>query len=485
LKSHNLKQKAYKAILWSSIDRFSEQVLRFVFSIFLARLLLPSDFGLIGIAYLISEVARIFMQSGFGSALINKQNVKEIDICSVFYTNIFLSVLIYVVIFIFAPLIGDFYKNIQLVSIIRVLSLSLIVNSIGTIQTVLMTKNIDFKRQAYVSVPTTLLSGGVGVYFACINWGVWALVVQSLLRTTIYTVLMWVFHKWRPRAIFSFKAVFKLFQYSSGLLIGDVANVVFLNIYTILIGKFYSFEKLGYFSRAQQTIDLPVNSLWAILGRVSFPLLSTIKNNKNKYLDVVRRSIRELSAVYFPALFISMALAGDAFTLIFGKQWEDSIGLYQLLCFAAIIYPNEKIYHTSIIALGNSSVPAILKVVKYSSVLLCIWLTHKNGLMVMLKYNIVVQYFNYFITMIYIKKRLQYSFWSQITDVLPAALASMLCCLSLFVIKNIFIGISFPLLFGKIVLSVLLYVLFAWVFRINSIIDKLKYVYEFIKSRKK
>lgn len=420
----DLRNKTYNALFWSFVDRGGEQVIRFAFSIVLARLLLPEHFGLIGMAYVVTELARVFVQSGFGLALINNSSATKTDECSVFYFNVFIGAVGTLLIFMFSPAIGRFYKSPFLAQILRVLSFNVVLGAFGTIQTVLMTKRIDFKAQTKVSLPATLLSGSAGIVLAYLNFGVWALVVQTFLRTFFHTVFLWFVHSWRPQLIFSLHSLRSMFSFGSKLLFGALAQMLFGNIYTILIGKLFSPTQLGFYTRANQTQQLPLDTIWAVIGRVTFPLFSAIKGEPEKLKRALAKATGNVSFLIFPSLTISAIIAPELFRFLFGDKWTPSVPMFQILCFANILYPMEHLRNNAILAKGNATLHFNLQLFKYAATLVAIVFSFPFGLHGMLVAFGAMSYISFFVSSFFVERETGYKLSSQLFDLVPYAISA-------------------------------------------------------------
>lgn len=467
----DLRKKTYDAIFWSLIDRGGEQFIRFIFSIVLARLLLPEHFGLLGMAYVVTEFARIFVTSGFGLALINDRDASKIDECSVFYFNIIIGIFLTTLIFLSAPLIGKFYKNIELVPVVRYLSLNVALGSFGIIQTVLMTKKIDFKAQTKVGLPSTIVSGIIGIGLAYAHFGVWALVIQTLIRTFLNSVLLWIVYSWRPGFLFSFQSLKKMFGFGSKLLLTSLFQMLFVNIYTILIGKLFNPVQLGYYTRANQTQQLPLEIIWSIVGRVSFPVLSAIKNDSIKMKNAISKASANLSFFVFPSMIIGTLTANETFPLLFGECWIPSISMFQILCVANILYPLENLRSNIFLARGNAALHLKLQIFKNSMITLSILISFHYGLYNMLLSFALVNFINFFVNSYFINKEIQYSIKEQFTDLLPYIICSLISGGGVYFVSFLNIDNLFISLVIKAGVGILVYLLSGYVIKLEALLE--------------
>ena len=303
----NLKNKTIHGVLWSAIERFSLQGVQFLINIIMARLLLPSEYGLVAMLAIFLQISQVFIDSGFTNALIQRKNRTEVDYSTVFYFNIFISVVFYLILFIVAPWIAGFYHMPVLIAITRVIALNLIISALSAVHRTRLTINIDFKTQSKASLIAAFLSGGIGIGMAYLGYGVWALVFQSILNSLFLTFLLHYFVKWRPLRVFSICSFKSLFNFGSKLLLSSLLHTIYRNLYTLVIGRKFSARDLGYYTRSEQFAVFPSSNLSAIISRVTFPVLSSIQDDDVRLFVAYRRYIRFASMVIFP-LMVGLAV---------------------------------------------------------------------------------------------------------------------------------------------------------------------------------
>ena len=273
-----LRHKTTKALFWSFVEAVGLRGVQFVIGIILARLLLPEQFGLIGMLTVFIAFAQTFFDSGFGSALIQKRNATQTDICSIFYFNIVVGLVTAGLLCLVAPWIAEFYNQPILMPLMRVMSLTIVINSFGLIQNTLLVKHIDFKTQTKVSLIASVSSGIIGVSLAVAGFGVWSLAIRQICSTIFQTLLLWFFNTWRPALIFSFKCLREMFTFGSRVLASGLLNTITENIYLLVIGKVFSMRDLGFFARAKDIEEFPSRTLASMVGRVMFPVFSNIQD---------------------------------------------------------------------------------------------------------------------------------------------------------------------------------------------------------------
>lgn len=480
--NNNIKQVTYRALLWSFIDRGGEQIIRFAFSILMARLLLPEHFGLVGIAYVITEVARVFVQSGFGFALINKNDTNQTDECSVFYFNIAIGAFATSVIFLSAPIIGKFYNNPSLIPVIKFLALNIILGSFGSIQTVLLTKKIEFRQQTKASISATLISGIIGVILAFLNFEVWALVFQTLIRTLLHTIFLWFVHSWRPKILFSFASLKKMFGFGSRILLNSIIQIIFNNLYMIIIGKIYNPIQLGYFTRASQTQKLPLDTIWTIIGRVSFPVMSKMKDNSEKFIHVLTKASINISFLVFPSLINCTIIAPLLFRVLFGEKWNSSISMFQILCIGNIFLPMEQLKGTAILAKGHSNIHLNLQIFRYITMIVSVLFSLQYGINGMLLASGVSSYINFFLTCYYVEKKIGYKLTKQFTDIIPYILCAVFSGIAVMLAFSIKIESGMLKMIFLIFVGLVTFLTCSYAIKLEALSDNLEIFISFISK---
>ena len=317
----SLKYKTIRALTWSFLEVIGRQGVQFVIGIVLARLLFPEQYGLIGMLTIFMAVARSLLDSGFGAALIQKSEPTLIDTCSIFYFNIVVGLAAAGLLCLIAPWIASFYNQPILVPLTRAMSLIIVVNSFGLIQRAILSKQINFKAQTKVSLISGSLSGIVGVVFATAGFGVWSLVVQQVSSSLFSTVCLWLVSPWRPRLIFSFNALKDMFGFGSRLLVSGVLNHIFDNIYLLVIGKLFSAADLGIFTRAQNLQELPSQTLSGMVGRVTFPVFSSIQDDPIRLKRGLKKALTLLVLVNFPMMIGMVVIARPLVVLLLTQKF--------------------------------------------------------------------------------------------------------------------------------------------------------------------
>lgn len=322
MSTESLKQKTTKGLFWSSVERFSNQGVQFFFSIILARLLSPSDYGIVAMVVIFFAIAQTFVDSGFSNAIVRKKDRTESDLSTCFYFNILIGFVFYILLFLCSPFIAEFYGQPILSPIVKISGLNVLINSLCIVQQAQFTIRIDFKTQAKVTLTSTVISGILGILLAYLGYGVWALVWQGVTGSFVRMILFWILSKWRPRESFSKDSFHYLFGYGSKLLASGLLDTTYNNIYPIVIGKFYSPAQLGNFSRAQGWASLPSSNITGILQRVTFPVLTEMQDDNERLATNYRKLLRLSAFVIFPLMMLLAAIASPLVRVVITSKWE-------------------------------------------------------------------------------------------------------------------------------------------------------------------
>lgn len=359
-----LRQKTAKGVLWSAVENFASQGVSFIFSIILARLLLPEDYGTVAIVLIAIAIIQVFVDSGFSNALIRKPDRTEADLSTAFYFNIGVGFVCYAIMFLIAPLIAAFFNQPILTPLLRVCTISVIFNSLCIVQQSLFTIRIDFRTQAVVSLVAVTISGVIGIYLAYRGFGVWALVAQNVTAGFMRMALFWIVGKWRPRERWNQGSFRYLFGFGSKLLASSLINTTYANIYPIVIGKIFPAAELGNYSRAHGYADLPSANVTRVIQRVTFPVLSEMQNDAGRLAQNYRRLLRMSAFVVFPLMAGLAAVAKPLINWMLTERWDGCVVYLQILCFAMMLYPIHAINLNLLQVKGRSDLFLKLEIIK-------------------------------------------------------------------------------------------------------------------------
>lgn len=331
--SSEIKNKAVKGVAWAMVESYSGQIVQFIITIILARILTPSEYGLIGMLAIFIGLSNVFIDGGFSSALIQCKDRSSKDISTVFYINVAMAILVYAILFFGAPWISEFYKQPQLEAIVRVYGISLIISSLGSTSSVQLAIKLDFKTTTKISLISAIVSGVIGIILAYAGWGVWALVGQTLTNDCIRVTLLFVFVRWVPSDLFSKSSFKRLFSFSSKLFTASIISSVYDNITGAVIGKQFNAASLGYYNRAYGFNGLVNTNITTVLGRVSYPLLSQIQDDDDRLKSIYCRYIQMSAFLTFPALMLLCAVAKPLVLFLIGEKWSACIIMVQIISF--------------------------------------------------------------------------------------------------------------------------------------------------------
>lgn len=413
----SLRKRALKSVFWTGIQQFSTSGVSFIVSIILARLLLPKEFALIAMTALFLEVGRTLRDSGLASSLIRTVNPDDEDYSTVFYFNLAVSILIYIILYFLAPFIADFYNQPILTKLVRVLSLKVIFGAFSSIQMTQLTKVMDFRTQLFINLPALAISSTVGIYMAYNGYGVWSLACMTIVQSIITCVILWIYSGWRPLLSFS-QSKFKYhFNFGNKLAVASLLNTLFKNIYPVIIGKFYHASILGYYSRAESLRNFPITSLSAVLNKVTYPLFAEIQNSDIR-LKSTYKSIMQLSMfIVSPILILMIALAYPLFELVLTSKWLSAVPYFQILCLAGLFRPISA-YNLNILNVkGKSSLRLRLSILKRSLTIIFVIAGFQFGIFGLLIAQLINSLVGLYINCHHSGKLINYRFIEQIKDI--------------------------------------------------------------------
>lgn len=418
----SLKQKTVSGLTWSFIDNISKQIITFIIGIILARLLAPQEFGLIGMLTIFIAISQSLINSGFTQALIRKKDCTQTDYSTVFYFNLVLGVFFYFILFCSAESISRFFNEPQLKLILRILGIVLIFNSVAIIQRARLTKRIDFKLQAKISFLSSISSGIIAIFMAYSGYGVWSLVVKTITWYAFTSLLLWLWNKWKPTLEFSLVSFKDLFSFGSKLMVSGLINTAYLNVYYLIIGKYFSATELGYYTRADHFNNLTSQNINTVVQRVSYPILSSIQEDVPRLKQAYRNLIQSTMFITF---ILSMGMAAIAEPLIItliGTKWLHSVIYLQLLCFVGMFYPLQALNLNMLNVVGRSDLFLRLEIIKKTLAVPNIIIGIMFGIKIMIIGMIINSIIAYYLNSYWSGKFIGYSIAQQIQDIYPTFL---------------------------------------------------------------
>ncbi len=451
--SNSIKEKTAKGIVWSSVERFSVQGIQFIVMLVIARILNPMDFGLVGMLAIFMGVAQTFVDCGFSQALIRKQDRTETDNSTVFFFNIVVSCIIYMIFYISAPWVSMFFDEPKLCYLMRVLCLIVIVNSFAVVQRALYTANVNFKTQAKASFISAVTSGIVCVFMAYNGCGVWTLVWQQLLYAGINTILLWMFSRWHPKWLFSWKSFRELFSFGSKLLASALLDTLYTNLYTLVIGKFFSADSLGQYTQADRFTKLPSSNVSGILQRVTYPILCGIQNDDERLRKNYRKLLRLAALVIFPMMCLLAGVSYPLVDLLIGPKWKMAAELIIPLSFTMMWWPIHAINLNLLQVKGRSDLFLRLEIIKKAIGISILAITVPFGVKIMCYASIGTSLICLIVNTYYSGKLINVGFLLQMQDLLPTIVNSIIVFVLSYIcvlfINNEIMQLSFAFIIGS------------------------------------
>ncbi len=476
--------KVFNNLIWRFMERMGSQGITFVVSIILARLLDPAVYGTIALVNVFIIILQVFVDSGFGNALIQKKDADDIDFSTVFYFNLVVCGVLYLLMFFCAPIIARFYNEPTLTPVIRVLSLTLIVSGVKNVQQAFVSKKMIFKKFFYATLFATIGSAIVGIIFAYKGFGVWALVAQNLFLNVISTVTLWFIVKWRPKLLFSFARLKGLFSFGWKLLVSSLIDTVYNNIRQLIIGKLYTSEDLAFYNKGKHFPNLAITNVNASIDSVLFPAMSESQDDKHAVKLMTRRAIQISSFVVCPIMMGIAMCAEPLIALLLTEKWLPCVPYLRVFCFTYALYPIHTANLNAIKALGRSDMYLKLEIVKkiIGMAVLVAVMWHSP---LMMAYSLI---FTSIITSVVNAypniKLLNYGYFEQIKDILPSIIMSVVMGVAVYLVQFLNLGNILTLLL-QIIVGVVLYITLSILTKNDIFYYLLKKILMKVKSRTK
>lgn len=453
--SNNLKTDTLKGVKWSALEKFSLQGIQFIIGLILARLLTPTDFGTVGMLAIFISISQTFVDGGFSNALIRKIDRTETDYSTAFYFNIIVGLVCYGILFLLSPYIAKFFNTPILSELLKVLSISIFINSLTVVQIAKLSVEINFKAQALATLISVILSGSIGIALAYKGYGVWALAWQTVLNTLFKSIILWYQSKWKPIIAFSMNSFKNLFSYGSKLLTSNLIGTVYEHMTTIAIGKFYTAKDLGFYSRGQQFAHLPSTAITDVLGRVTFPILAKLQNEDDKLIQVYRKYIQTTSMIIFFLLTLLAAIAKPLIIFLLTEKWSDAILFLQIFCFAFMFEHISKLNLNLLQVKGRSDLYLRLEIIKKIIAFSILAISIPFGVLIICISKILNGQLALFINTYYTGKLFNLGYIKQITDFSKYFICSIIACLPTYLITFYDYPPIFILIIGTIISSVI------------------------------
>lgn len=470
-------------LAWKLLERFGVQGLQFVIQIILARLLFPSDYGLLALVVIFITIASVFVQSGLNTSLIQKKVVDNVDYSSVFYLSLGVASVLYIVLFLFAPSIASFYDNLDLIPVLRVLALTLFPGVFNSIQNAIVSRTMQFRRLFYSSVGAGFVSGIVGIALAYKGYGIWALVFQQLTNQVCITIILWFTVKWRPTLQFSLERVKDHFSFGWKLLVSSLIDTTYKDLRSLIIGKVYTPAMLGYYNRGRQFPQLVISNINGSIQAVMLPALAAQQDYTERVKSMMRRSIVTSSFIVFPMMVGLAVVAEPLVVLLLTDKWLPAVPFLQIACFTYSLWPIHTANLQAINAMGRSDIFLKLEIIKKIVGLIILFISLPFGVYYLALSGVVSGIISSFINAYPNKKLLNYGYAEQIKDILPSLLLSLVMGVMVYFFS--YFGFS-PLvtMVLQILAGVVIYVLLALLFRLECFHYLITTVISLFKDRR-
>lgn len=448
-------------MVWTLLQKYSTMFIQFISGIILARLLTPHDYGCIGMLAIFMVLADAFIDGGFGSALIQKKKPTQEDYSTIFYWNLGMAALMYVVLFFCAPAIARFYDIPLLRDVLRVQGLVLFIHAFNLVQRNQLKKKLNFKVLSIVTITTSVIALGVTIFMAYKGFGVWALVAQNLITSAIPALVFWFFIKWRPIWTFSWKSFKELFSFGFYMFLTHIVNRLGQQIQGLLIGKVYNAATMGYYSKGHGVEKLVSQSISRVMTEVTYPLYAEAQDNKTMMINMIKRLTTTLSYLTFPLMFILILLAKPVFVLLYSERWLASVPYFQVLCVAGLPNCLQAVNLQTISAIGKSKTMFLWTLLKrgvgIAAIVVGLILWGMKGL---LAGAVINSWFSYLVNIGLVSKHIGYKWTQQLKDLLPITVVSVLAAVVSFGIGYFVKGNMY--LNGLLMLVVYLVIYVGW-----------------------
>ena len=464
----SLKKKTVKGVAWTSLDKLTGIGFGFVIGVILARLLSPSDYGLLAMIAVFNAIAFAFMNSGFSNALIRKPDLIEDDNTTAFCFNIVAGVVLFGIIWLIAPLVSIFYDKPILTPLLRAEGSLLIISSFKIVQNTQLTRALNFKAKTIIRVTASVLGGIIGIISAYQGLGVWALVAMHIADAVISLILLWIISPWRPRGHWSKSSFSYLWGYGSKLLASGLIDTIYSNIYPIIIGKFYSAADLGQYTRAKQYANMPSGTLTGVIQQVTFPVLSQIQEDNERLGNNYRRMLRFTVFIVFPVMMGMAALAYPLVISLVTEKWAECVPYLQVICFASMWYPVHAINLNLLQVKGRSDLFLRLEIIKKAIVTIAIFICVPFGIMGICIGAVCTSIICLAINTYYTGKLIHVGFLRQMMDMTPTLLNALAMGAVVYLVTMPLSGEWLKLVVG-IPVGMVFYIAVAWLFRLPEL----------------
>ncbi len=436
----SLKTKTISGVVWSFSHQFSVQVITLIIQLFLARLLAPADFGLIAMIQIFIAIGKTLMDSGMTSSLIRNQENSQKDYSTVFFMNVVMSILIYITICLCAPLISSFYEEPILIPLIRIFTVTFILQSLASIQVTKLTKELNFKMQLYIQLPSTIIGGIVGLLMGYNGYGVWSIVWMNIVAKSFFLIQIWYKSNWKPDLVFDYTCFKKHFNFGYKLTLSGLITNIYLNVYRIIIGKMFSTTQLGFYNQADNLRMFPVSNITATLQKVTYPMFSIVQNEDERLKNIFLKITALVFYVVCPTMVILTLIAEPLFITLLTSKWLESVPYFQILALSSVVYPLS-IYNLNIILVkGRTDLHLKMEVLKKVLSLLFLFLIIPFGIWGVILAQAISMFIHFFVNAFYCGKLINFPLHNQLLSLSKIILVNLIIAVAMYYLTFIMDG---------------------------------------------
>lgn len=476
-----LKQKTISSILWSLVQRFGVMIISFCANLVLARLLTPDDYGVIGMLLIFISVSNTFIDGGFGTALIQKKEPTQEDYSTIFFWNIFISVILTGILYISSPLISEFYRLPLLSDVLKVMGTVLVINAFSVVQTNILQKKFEFKKLATINIIANIAASILAIVLALRGFGVWSLVFRYLSCSLVISIILWITTKWKPMLTFKFKSFRTLGKFGGMVLLANLVETIYTEFQGLVIGRAFSAKDLGYYTQAKRLEEIPTLGITSAVNQASFPVYASIQDDKQSLKTLIRRNINTLSFINFPLYAILLIIAEPLFIILFSDKWLESVPYFRILCLAGAIYPITSLNTNIIKSLGKGNIYFYMQLFKRVIGICLIIGGLRYGMLGLMWVLVLNAYLMYGVNIYFANKLLKYSLLEQLGDIVKNLYITILC--SLPTVALVFLNINMFVLMGmQIVMFVMCFILVCILTKNSTYNDFLKLIKSYINN---
>ena len=464
-----LKEKTAKGFFWGGLNGGIQQLLNLFFGIFLARLLSPGDYGMIGMLGIFMGIATVLQDSGFGTALISRKEIKHEDYNSVFWFSLSVGCICYVVLFFCAPLIASFYDKPELTNLSRVLFLWLLISSTSIAHSAFLTKKLMVRERTKIEVSALFVSGMVGIILAYNSFAYWGIALQTVTHAFVGSVLRWYYVKWRPTFSFELKPLKEMFSFGAKIMFTSIFGQINANIFSVLLGRFYKADQVGYYTQGNKWMTMGYTFIWGMIGNVSLPVLSEVSSNLERQRQVFRKMLRFVSFISFPAMLGLAFVSKELIVISVSDKWLPCVPVMQLMCVWGAVMPISNLYTHVLLSHGKSNIflynTVILGILQLGVVTCMLsW-----GIYYMVLSFVVINIVWLFVWHYFVAEQIDIRFIDVFKDIIPFLLLSIASLsIAYFVVSfvnNIYMSFVLKVLVTGILYTLLLYMFGSVIFR--------------------